>query len=41
MQYEVDLDIEEHANDGAPNDVVAPYGKGFCSANGLASTHVF
>ncbi|TBU55065.1 hypothetical protein BD310DRAFT_1041405 [Dichomitus squalens] len=27
IEYEVDLDIEECANDGAPNDAVAPYGK--------------
>ncbi|RPD73800.1 hypothetical protein L226DRAFT_488466 [Lentinus tigrinus ALCF2SS1-7] len=27
IEYEVNLDIEEHGGDGAPNDAVAPYGK--------------
>ncbi|RDX47077.1 hypothetical protein OH76DRAFT_1406241 [Lentinus brumalis] len=27
IEYEVNLDIEEHGNDGAPNDAVASYGK--------------
>ncbi|KAI8975845.1 hypothetical protein BD414DRAFT_580582 [Trametes punicea] len=27
VEYEVDLDLEECANDGTPNDSVAPYGK--------------
>ncbi len=29
VQYEVNLDIEEHGNDGAPNDAVASYGTVF------------
>ena len=38
MQNEVDLDIAECANDGTPNDIVAPYGE--LIASSFATTNL-